>query len=78
MGVLEDVRAAMRAMLEPKPDSGPLKLFVPPSAFDRGEDWVRRAYGVGPDTEIVESVPIAYPADSARPPRRYPSALERG
>lgn len=77
MGALDDLRAAMRSMIEPKPYPEPLMLFVPPIAFNLGEAEVRRIYRVGTDIEIVESVPIAYAGDSHRPPRRYPSAIGR-
>ena len=77
MSVLDDLRAGMRALRD-APSLEPLRLFVPPSAFDRGEEWVRRAYGVGPDVEIIENLPLDWtPAERARPARRYPSAIRR-
>jgi len=76
VSVLDHIRAMMRKMTEPQPPPEPFKLFVATSHFEKGEEWVRRHYGVGADIEIIESVPIAYAGDAIRPPRRYPSALE--
>jgi hypothetical protein len=68
--ILEDIRAAMRELLAPVPPLE-LKLFVSSAHFDQGEAWVREAYGVGTDIEIIESVPLG-----GREARRYPSALQ--
>ncbi|MFI8683225.1 hypothetical protein ACIGFJ_12760 [Brevundimonas diminuta] len=34
------------------------RLFVPPAHYAKGEAWVRRAYRVAADTEIVEIKPL--------------------
>lgn len=66
----ELLQAGMRSIMDAKPPEGPLMLFVSKAHFDKGEAWVRRAYGVGTDIEIVESVPLG-----RKTARRYPSAL---
>jgi hypothetical protein len=75
MTLLDDIRATMRQMLEPKPPVE-LKLLVSTTHFDQGEAWVREAYQIGPDIEIIESVPLPRPGQSAKVARRYPSALQ--
>lgn len=67
----------MRRMLEPQPDRGPLMLFVSPVSFDRGEDWVREAFAVGTDVEIVESLALPLQGEEPRVARRYPSAMRK-
>lgn len=65
----------LRLQMERGADPRPLILFIPTVAFDRGEDWVRRAYGVGPDVEIRETLPLRKPSgESWSVPRRYPAA----
>lgn len=68
----QELKLAMERPLSPKP----MMLFVPTSVFDRGEEFVRRAYGVGTDVEIVESIPILHRGKPTRPARRYASALD--
>ena len=77
MSVRDDIRSAMMAMMPSQPDPGPLMLFVPSAAFDKGEAWVRRAYGVGTDIEIVENLPMPRAGQELRRARRYPSAMRK-
>lgn len=58
MSVLDDLRAAMRKMMALPNYDGPLVLYVSPVVFDLGEEECRRVCGVGPDVEIVESLPV--------------------
>jgi hypothetical protein len=76
-----DVRASVRAQIARmnavRASPEPLMLFVSPVSFDRGEDWVREAFAVGPDVEIVESLPLPLPGEEPREARRYPSAMRK-
>jgi hypothetical protein len=77
MSVLDDLRAAMRKMMALPNYDGPLVLYVSPVVFDLGEEECRRVCGVGPDVEIVESLPVKRSGESWRLPRVYLAASRR-
>lgn len=74
--VLKAMAAIRRAMMAPPPDE-PIFLVIPSVVFDRGEEWCRRAYGVGRDVEIIEAVALTHRGGPVREPRRYVSASSK-